>query len=355
MNYLNDNEILDGLRQHDEHVTHEYFYGICRMAYCIFDRRYSLSKKPGMDFYSLAHEYYLTLCANDWRQLEDRGPTVTLRSWMIGGFRFLVLDRLKHARREEFFTSIDNDNRSDRLQFDVIDSSMEAEVRQMVDEICNSKFQRDSRESTILRSILIDGYQGREIAERLGITPSAVSQQFQRLMRQVVIPYFKAQFTKPDEGAVMHGVLYSIAPRTVGAIIEDLMTKPIEHERRITPRMITKLAKDEVFVFGSNLAGKHYGGAARTALQHFGAQLGVGVGMKGQSYAIPTMQGGVETIAPYVNEFIDYALEHPKTKFLVTAIGCGIAGFDAEEIAPLFRRAEDVDNICLPEEFWDVL
>lgn len=354
MNYLNDNEILDGLRQHDEHVTHEYFYGICRMAYCIFDRRYSLSKKPGMDFYSLAHEYYLTLCADDWRQLEDRGPTVTLRSWMIGGFRFLMLDRLKHARREEFFTSIDND---DRLQFDVIDSNMEADVRQMVDEICNNKLNRNSRESAILHSILIDGYQGREIAQRLGITPSAVSQQFQRLMRQIVIPYFKTQFTKPDEGTVEHA-LYSIVPTTVGAIHlpkGSLMSKLIEHKRRITPRMITQLAKDEVFVFGSNLAGMHYGGAALTALQHFGAKLGVGVGPQGQSYAIPTMQGGVETIAPYVNEFIDYALEHPKTKFLVTAIGCGIAGFDAEEIAPLFRRAEDVDNIYLPEEFWDVL
>ena len=108
---------------------------------------------------------------------------------------------------------------------------------------------------------------------------------------------------------------------------------------------------DEVFVFGSNLDGYHAGGAARIASVKFGAVWGQGVGLQGQSYAIPTMQGGVETIKPYVDEFIEFAKQHLELKFLVTRIGCGIAGFRDEEIAPLFRQAIDCQNIILPKEF----
>ena len=118
-----------------------------------------------------------------------------------------------------------------------------------------------------------------------------------------------------------------------------------------TPEMITELRPDEVFVFGSNLAGMHGGGAAYAAFRKFGAVMGVGVGHCGQSYAIPTMQGGVETIQPYVDEFIAYAKAHPDLFFYVTRIGCGIAGFCDSEIAPLFRDAVGVENICLPASF----
>ena len=76
--------------------------------------------------------------------------------------------------------------------------------------------------------------------------------------------------------------------------------------------------------------------------------MGQGVGLQGQSYAIPTMQGGVETIRPYVDEFIAFAKEHQELTFLVTRIGCGIAGFTDEEIAPLFADAHGVENIVLP-------
>lgn len=120
---------------------------------------------------------------------------------------------------------------------------------------------------------------------------------------------------------------------------------------KFTPENITHLDEDEVFVFGSNLAGNHAGGAARTALLRFGAKMGQGEGMQGQSYAIPTMQGGVETIKPYVDRFIDLAYEWDQTTFYVTRIGCGIAGFTDEEIAPLFDRAYDLYNVRLPESF----
>ena len=118
-----------------------------------------------------------------------------------------------------------------------------------------------------------------------------------------------------------------------------------------TPDYITDLKPDEVFVFGSNLAGMHGGGAARVAFRQFGAVMGCGVGLRGHSYAIPTMQGGVETIKPYVDDFIAFAKSHPELFFYVTRIGCGIAGFKDKEIAPLFSAAMDVENVCLPESF----
>lgn len=125
--------------------------------------------------------------------------------------------------------------------------------------------------------------------------------------------------------------------------------------KRYTPDFITSLAPNEIFVFGSNLAGAHGGGAARVAYQRFGAVWGVGVGLQGNSYAIPTMQGGVETIRPYVDDFIRYAMQHDEYTFLVTRIGCGIAGFKDCEIAPLFVDAMDVENIILPKEIVDII
>ena len=127
------------------------------------------------------------------------------------------------------------------------------------------------------------------------------------------------------------------------------------YNREYTPEGISALKPNEIFVFGSNLAGAHGGGAAWIAYERFGAIMGQGVGLQGQSYAIPTMQGGVETIKPYVDEFIEFAKAHPELKFLVTKIGCGIAGFREEEIAPLFYHAIDCENVVLPKEFDDII
>ena len=127
------------------------------------------------------------------------------------------------------------------------------------------------------------------------------------------------------------------------------------YERPFTPEFITELKPNEIFVFGSNLAGMHGGGAARIAMEQFGAVWGEGVGLQGQSYAIPTMQGGVDTIKPYVDEFIAFAKIHPEYTFYVTRIGCGIAGFTDDQIAPLFEHAMDVQNILLPEEFAQII
>ena len=124
---------------------------------------------------------------------------------------------------------------------------------------------------------------------------------------------------------------------------------------QFTPEYITELKENEVFVFGSNLEGLHGGGAARIAYKEFGAIWGQGVGLQGQSYGIPTMHGGVVVIKPYVDEFVNFAKSHPELKFLVTRIGCGIAGFTDEEIAPLFKDAIEIENIYLPKSFYYII
>lgn len=140
-----------------------------------------------------------------------------------------------------------------------------------------------------------------------------------------------------------------IMPNFVKNIIPEMQST------RITPRTVSSLTEDQVFVFGSNLSGSHDGGAAHIAYEKFGAKWGEGVGLFGQAYGIPTMQGPVDTIKPYVDDFIRFALAHPELTFFVTRIGCGIAGFTDQEIAPLFKEATKIKNIYLPKSFWEIL
>ena len=125
--------------------------------------------------------------------------------------------------------------------------------------------------------------------------------------------------------------------------------------KRYTVGHITTLAPNEIFVFGSNMQGYHGGGTARIALSKFGAIWGQGDGLQGQSYAIPTMEGDVETIRPFVDKFISFASKHTEYTFIVTRIGCGITGFKDSEIAPLFQGAISLPNIVLPKTFADVI
>lgn len=138
-----------------------------------------------------------------------------------------------------------------------------------------------------------------------------------------------------------------------GYFNEELMHEDIPMDR-VTDEKVDSLAENEVFVFGSNYAGRHNGGAARAALHRFGAIYGRGVGPQGQSYAIPT-DCMPQIMSEAVIEFIQYAQDHPEKRFLVTAIGCGHAGYTAQQVAPLFRNAVNVSNICMPLEFWKVL
>lgn len=111
---------------------------------------------------------------------------------------------------------------------------------------------------------------------------------------------------------------------------------------------IEKLEPNEIFVFGSNANGAHGGGAARTAYEKFGAVWGEGHGLHGQSYAIDTMSG-FDELACEVDKFLRFASDHAKLRFLVTEIGCGIAGYTVAQVAPLFAGA--ANNVVLPESF----
>lgn len=129
----------------------------------------------------------------------------------------------------------------------------------------------------------------------------------------------------------------------------------MKYTREYTPNFIRELQPNEIFVFGSNIHGMHGGGAARIANMNFGAEWGVGEGLTGQCYALPTMEGGVDYIEGKVQNFISCAKAHPELKFYVTKIACGIAGFSIEEIGPLFADAISIENIILPKEFVNVI
>jgi len=109
-----------------------------------------------------------------------------------------------------------------------------------------------------------------------------------------------------------------------------------------------------IFVFGSNYAGRHGAGAALYARNNYGARYGVGKGHTGKAYAIPTKDGYLRSlplnvINQHVEEFIQYATDHPELEFLVTRVGCGLAGYSDNQIAPMFKMAPN--NCLLPDEW----
>lgn len=123
---------------------------------------------------------------------------------------------------------------------------------------------------------------------------------------------------------------------------------------KYTPKILKSLKKNQIFVFGSNLAGRHGAGAALYAKNNFGAIYGQGVGLQGQSYAIPTKDIHlfilfIFEIKKYIDDFIKFAIIHPELEFLVTPIGCGLANFNFNEIAPMFKNVSK--NVILPLEF----
>ncbi len=123
-----------------------------------------------------------------------------------------------------------------------------------------------------------------------------------------------------------------------------------------TENNITTLENNQIFVFGSNESGRHGKGAAKTALR-WGAKYGQAEGLQGKTYGIPTVNSTISNSLPiskikiYVDRFILFAKERQDLHFLVTEIGCGLAGFSPKEIAPLFKEAINMSNISLPAKF----
>ena len=198
---LSDDEILQGFKNADARIVREYYYGYCRVAYCIYDKRYDLQNKPGMDFFSLAHEYYLYLCEHDFKPLEDRKPSMSLKTWMVNGFRFLLLDKLKEVVKEHRFESFEARQESRKMQFDVTDNQFEHDLYQTIEDIGNFYYGRDSKNSIILKMLYIEGFRGKDVAAQLGISHSAVTQRCQKMMHDVVIPYFKRYFDASEYGS----------------------------------------------------------------------------------------------------------------------------------------------------------
>ena len=131
-----------------------------------------------------------------------------------------------------------------------------------------------------------------------------------------------------------------------------------------TPEIINYLEPNEIFVFGSNEAGIHGGGAAKTAQEKFGAIYGVPFGLMGQSFAIPTKDTRIETlplsdILNYLVSFIKFTIDNPQLKFYLTKIGCGLAGYTTNNIKSILWKAVDLatnngelpQNIIIPIEF----
>lgn len=121
---------------------------------------------------------------------------------------------------------------------------------------------------------------------------------------------------------------------------------------RVASDRIATLGENEIFVFGSNIQGMHGGGAAWYANRNFGAEWGVGEGLTGRTYALPTMEGEA-SLKHAVERFTECARQHPGLTFLVTAVGCGIAGYSPQQVAPLFKEASTLVNVYLPQVFWD--
>ena len=123
---------------------------------------------------------------------------------------------------------------------------------------------------------------------------------------------------------------------------------------------IKELQRNQIFVFGSNLSGIHGAGAAKTA-RKWGAKMGVGEGQMGNTYGLPTVGEklrhtlSLTKIEKHAEKFLKYAEENPELEFLLTEVGCGLAGHTVEEVAPLFMDGVELPNIVWPKSFVKVL
>lgn len=188
---LTDQEIIQGFRSGDNQITRDYFYGYCQIAYLIYDNRYQLSRKPGLDFYSLAHKYYLDLLLHDFVQLEDHSERVSLKTWMVKGFLFVIWEAIRDYNREfknQIDLGFDFEMKMDSKPSEANNSE---EFNQSIEEICMTIYKNVDPECFILRKILIEGYKAKEVAEMLRISPSAVSQRYRKMRDEVVLPYLK--------------------------------------------------------------------------------------------------------------------------------------------------------------------
>lgn len=365
---LSDEQIIEGLRRHDEQITRDYFYGYCRMAYYHFDKAYNLSCREGLDFYSLAHEYYLSLVVKNWEPLINRKPSVRLSTWMVGGFRFVMLDKIKALQSHNIYESLDERLRQGLSCNELSFVEQPVNYGSTIEELC-SELDIRAIDRQILIAMLQDGYKSKEIAGMLGITPSAVSQRYHKMLNERIMPYLKRRhFAEPEArvfaemampsrpsatpdsyymGNITHSTPMSESLKSV--LDSDNLSRGEKRAESRAPRRMLHRTPSGIYVFESNLLGIPLSRTAHEAIERHGAEPHTTSGLTGNSYAIPTMQGGIETIAPYVEDFIRFAHDHDDMLFEITNIGAE-SGFDTYEIAPLFSEASNLTNVRLCDE-----
>ena len=185
LNHLKDEEIICGFRQNNPQITQKYFYGFCKIAYITWNERYQLLNKEELDFYTISNDYYLKMVRNNWVNLEEDRETASLQTWIIGGFRYSILDALEryNMEQEHKFKSLPIENYSEKIS-NLADHSSDIDLRDIRDSIL-----KDDTNKIIFDKYHIQGYNMKEIAEVLNITPSAVSQRYKSIMKTITHYY----------------------------------------------------------------------------------------------------------------------------------------------------------------------
>ena len=205
---MTDELIINGFRSFDKEITREYFYGYCRKAYDIFDNKYQLRNKTGLDFYSLAHDYYIKLLIHDFKPLLDRPTGMKLSSWMTNGFRFVVLDALKAYNKE--FANVSDTTADDVLEF-VRSTDYEDGMMAQIADAVSSYYQSDHVMQEIAHYIFYEGYPQKDVAEMVHLTSSAVNQRYKKMMDEVVTPYVIENYSE----GLYTGAMLEIAEEAV--------------------------------------------------------------------------------------------------------------------------------------------
>ena len=195
---LSEQAIISGFRKGNANIIREYFYGYCQAGYYIFDQRYQLSEKENLDFMSLAHQYAIYLMEHDWKPLEDHSPNVSLKTWLINGFRYVVLDALKWYKKEYGSITFEDYLRS----FDVT-SDLRLQFNRMVEDVCDHA-PLDRQERLLIDMLLLRGFKGKEIAAQMGMTPSAISQKYKKLKEEIIIPQFSVARLRWEKLRCLH-------------------------------------------------------------------------------------------------------------------------------------------------------
>lgn len=186
LKHLGEKEIITGFKLKNPQITQRFFYAFCKKAYMTWDKKYQLLEKEELDFYTLSNDYYYRIASNNWKELEEERKTASLETWIIGGFRYSVLDALEkyNTEQDKKFKSLSLENYSGKISI-LADNTSNIDFTQIRDVIL-----KDSINKIIFDKYHIQGYNMKEIAEELKITPSAVSQRYKNIIK-IITHYYK--------------------------------------------------------------------------------------------------------------------------------------------------------------------